>query len=362
MLKPLIGISIMPENEFLQASYSLLEEGLIEAIEWSFDTLLSTSNPEWLDGILNAYSIENKLLGHGVYYSMFDAKWTQRQTLWLQKLKDETNIRKYTHISEHFGFMSNGNYHKGIPLPVSLNKTTLQIGIDRLKRLQDIVQLPVGVENLAFSFSKKDVIKQGEFIDKLVDAVDGFILLDLHNIYCQSHNFDIEIDELINCYPLGKVKEIHVSGGSWQNSIYNLDKKIRRDTHDGNIPKEIFDCLPNILVKCKHTEFIIMERLGNSFKNESDFVDFQSDFKNIKNIVNSTDFENSKKTWGKTSFLNHLPVNNNKLYNEQKKIADCLLNNKVGEIKSLNLQYWDTKSWDNEMINTAIEISKKWAI
>ncbi len=116
--------------------------------------------------------------------------------------------------------MNTENFHQGVPLPVSLHSKTLKIGKDRLYRLQDAVGLPVGIENLAFSFSIEDVKEQGVFLDKLIEDVNGFLILDLHNIYCQACNFEMEMDELILLYPLDKIKEIHLSGGSWQESVY----------------------------------------------------------------------------------------------------------------------------------------------
>ena len=266
MKKISLGVSIMPEKEFLKSTLPLFENGDVDAIEWSFDTIENIEyEPQWMSGLLDAFGKENKLLGHGVYYSLFDAKWTNRQDLWLKRLKEATERHNYTHLTEHFGFMSSENYHKGFPLPLSLNNATLKIGIDRLKRLQDTVKIPVGIENLAFSFSEQDVIEQGEFIAKMIHEVGGFIILDLHNIYCQAHNFDKDLFDIINSYPLDEVKEIHISGGSWQQSIYQKNRKIRRDTHDGAVPKGIFEVLPDVIAKCKNLEFIILERLGNTF-------------------------------------------------------------------------------------------------
>jgi len=183
MKKPQLGISLMTEPAFLEASFPLFAEGEIEILEWSFDTIQSIENePIWLNDLLATYSNENKLIGHGVYYSLFDAHWGERQEIWINKIKKEVEKYKYNHISEHFGFMSSENYHKGVPLPIPLSDDTLNIGIDRLKRLQDAVNLPVGIENLAFSFSKKDVLEQGIFIEKMLDSVNGFLVLDLWNL------------------------------------------------------------------------------------------------------------------------------------------------------------------------------------
>jgi uncharacterized protein len=182
MNKPLLGLSMMAEADFLSAVLPLLQNQFVEVLEWSFDTLDTSEEPEWLSSLLNFYSENNRLIGHGVYYSLFDARWTERQEIWLEKLKQEVRQRKYNHLTEHFGFMNTENFHQGVPLPVSLNSRTLEIGKDRLYRLQEAVDIPVGIENLAFSFSVDDVKEQGEFLNRLVEDTHGFLILD-YTIY-----------------------------------------------------------------------------------------------------------------------------------------------------------------------------------
>lgn len=55
-------------------------------------------------------------------------------------------------------------------------------------------------------------------MDKLVMPFCHFIILDLHNLYCQIHNFNIPFEEILTGYPLNKVREIHISGGSWEDA------------------------------------------------------------------------------------------------------------------------------------------------
>ena len=84
------------------------------------------------------------------------------------------------------------------------------MGCDRLKQLADVAQVPVGLENLALALSQKDVLEQGQFLDALLEPVEGFIVLDVHNLYCQMHNFQLTAQEILQTYPLNRVKEIHI--------------------------------------------------------------------------------------------------------------------------------------------------------
>ena len=75
--------------------------------------------------------------------------------------------------------MTAGDFHRSAPLPVPLTPAALQLGQERLRRLQDAGATQVGLENLAFAFGRQDVADQGRFLDELLQPVDGFLLLDL---------------------------------------------------------------------------------------------------------------------------------------------------------------------------------------
>ncbi|MBE85205.1 MAG: hypothetical protein CME21_21830 [Gemmatimonadetes bacterium] len=188
------------------------------------------------------------------------------------------------HVSEYFGFMDAGDFHQAAPLPVPRNETTLRIGQDRLKTLSEIAGVPVGLENLAFAFGLDDVRGQGEFLDELLEPVDGFLLLDLHNLDCQLRNFDCQAEDLLSSYPLSRVREMHISGGSWSESSVE-SRTIRRDTHDGSVPKEIFDLLETAIGLCPNLEAVILEQLGTALVTEAQQTQFRDDFVRMREIV-----------------------------------------------------------------------------
>jgi uncharacterized protein (UPF0276 family) len=162
-------------------------------------------------------------------------------------------------------------------------------------RLAELAQVPIGLENLAFAFSMRDVEDQGRFLDALLEPVDGFLLLDLHNLYCQVVNFDITFEALLALYPLQRVREVHVSGGSWSEpdalaraglSLAGASGSdpIRRDTHDGPLPEALFTWLPTVLDRCPNVEAVILERMGGTLA-ASDDEPFRRDYMRLKEVV-----------------------------------------------------------------------------
>ncbi|MDF2190157.1 DUF692 family multinuclear iron-containing protein [Paraflavitalea sp. CAU 1676] len=90
-------------------------------------------------------------------------------------------------------------------------------------------------------------------LDQLLEPVNGFIILDLHNLWCQIHNFEIPYEEIVALYPLHCVRDIQISGGSWEQSDVTPDRIIWRDTHDDAVPQEVFRLLALTMGRCAGT-------------------------------------------------------------------------------------------------------------
>jgi uncharacterized protein (UPF0276 family) len=284
--RPWVGLSLMLEADFLRAALPLLEAGEVETLEWSFDVGWSLPRlPDWAEALITDYSRAGRLLGHGVTFSALSGAWTARQQDWIERLQVELQSRQYVHVSEHFGFMTASDFHHSAPLAVPLTESSLRLGQQRLKQLQAAGIAHVGLENLGFAFGRRDIADQGRFLAELLAPVGGFLLLDLHNLYCQSCNFGIPIGELMESYPLALVRELHVSGGSWSQG--RAGDRIRRDTHDGPVPDEVFAAVELALARCPQIVAVIFERLGGTFHTAADETQFRDDFKRLKTLVHT---------------------------------------------------------------------------
>ncbi|WP_377486937.1 multinuclear nonheme iron-dependent oxidase [Pontibacter toksunensis] len=368
----LASIACNLDADILSAAFPLLEEGRVEAIEWSFDTLYWTAQvPYWFTEMLLAYSQQKRLIGHGVYFSLLSGKWTKEQQHWLEQLKQLSSQYSFDHITEHFGFFTGQNFHSGAPLHVPYTSTTLRIGQDRLSRIYDACECPVGLENLAFSYALDEVKQHGEFLEKLVEPVNGFLILDLHNLYCQLHNFSISYDGLIALYPLHRVREIHISGGSWEESALVPAKKIRRDTHDGAVPEEVFQLLELTLPKCPNLKYVVLEQLGSGLKNESSRARFRQDFMKMEALVQKS--RGSLHRQGENQFLplqSLQPgsvIEDDLLHGQQLQLSHILETASSYEeacnllrSSSLAESVWKVEKWEPHMLETAMSIAQKW--
>nr|WP_262904639.1 DUF692 domain-containing protein [Hymenobacter lucidus] len=360
------------DADILSASFPLLEQGRVEALEWSFDALFWAEQvPEWFTDLLRAFADQKRLVGHGVYFSLLSGRWTREQQQWLEQLRELAGRFAFDHITEHFGFFTGQNFHSGAPLPIPYTSAALRLGQDRLRRIQQAAGCPVGLENLAFAYSLDEVQRHGEFLDQLVEPVNGFLILDLHNLFCQLHNFAVPYEELIKLYPLERVREIHISGGSWEKSGQEPGRQVRRDTHDDSVPEEVFELLALTLPRCPNLKYVVLEQLGNALKTEASRTQFRADFGRMETLVG--EFRRRAAPRASQLFLPPQPwlagpvAEDAHLHEQQQQLSRILETAPSFEAarqqlhaSSLAHSAWKIEEWAPHMLETALRIAQKW--
>jgi uncharacterized protein len=289
-MRPKVGVSVLPGDDLRVAQLPLFADGLVEAIEWTLDAEFDETPPRWIDKLLDYYASAGALYGHGVQFSPLSARFEPRQAQWLRQAGRALSRRPYRQVSEHFGFTTVPGLTRGTPLPVPFVPGAVAIGRDRLRALQEVAgDAPVGLENLALALSRDDVLVHGAFLDQLLEPSNGFLLLDLHNLYCQAQNFDVAPDQLVLSMPLERVREVHVSGGSWSTvRTPGGPQPFRRDTHDSAIPDEVFALLAFTVPRCPQLEVVFVERLGGTLSAPLDVVQYHEDYQRIVSIVHGS--------------------------------------------------------------------------
>ncbi len=376
MAKIISSIACNLDRNILAAALPLFKSGETEGIEWSFDALFRPPDlPDWFAELLTEFGRAGRLVGHGVFFSLFSGKWRPEQQEWLDHLRRTAETFQFDHISEHFGFMTGADFHRGAPLPLPFNRQTLRLGQDRLARIQEACQRPVGLENLAFAYSPDEVAQHGAFLDQLLEPVNGFLILDLHNLFCQVRNFNLDFENAIQLQPLDRVREIHVSGGSWEVSEAEPGRKIRRDTHDGAVPQEVFELLKWAIPRCPNLRFVVMEQLGTALRSPASHEQFRTDFLKMKKICAAGNLPKGKpKTPTENDFLPKTkpqqpaqPAEDLQLWAQQQALSGILETAaQPGEAmhrlanSPLAGTDWDIENWQLPMLETALRIAQKW--
>jgi uncharacterized protein (UPF0276 family) len=269
---------------FRVAAMPLFQEGLVDAIEWTIDHecgggFSAHKTPDWAQRLLDAYAEEDSLYGHGVWFSAFSADWQARQDRWLEHVHAEAQRRPYRHVTEHFGYFSAGPIGRNTMLPLPRCDASIAVGIDRIRRISEAVGTTIGLENSAVALSAADCVDQGAFLDDVLGPTDSFLLLDVHNIYTQAYNFGLSAEALLDSYPLDRVTEIHISGGSMAPT--RAGAPVRLDGHDGPVPQGVYPLLARALARCPNVEVVFLERRDHTLPDGDACAHFRTEFRNL---------------------------------------------------------------------------------
>jgi len=281
-----VGLSLMLDDAYRSAVLPLFESGIVDAIEWSFDQSWGArAAPSWVAPLLDLYAQTGRLWGHGVTFSAGSVHGEPRHSQWLEMLAREIELRPLRGVSEHFGFMIANGRNAGAPLPPGFGEGTRDVLVRNLSRLRTVAGVPVGLENLALALDADEPWQQGPLLRDVLDATDGYLVLDLHNLWCQIANYDLDAAKLLATYPLDRVRCMHVAGGRWWDVPGGAGLRFRRDTHDGALPSEVLDLLTLALPRCPALEVVVVERIGDTVVELTDAERLRDDFMAVRDRV-----------------------------------------------------------------------------
>ena len=178
-------------------------------------------------------------------------------------------------FSDHlcFNYVEKTYIHDLIPLPY--NKTTVKHLVNRIKKAQDIFQIPFLIENPSYYMLLDNEMSEADFISEIVEKSDCGLLLDINNVYVNSRNHKYDPIKFLQSVPLERTVQVHIAG--------HLNKgKIIIDTHGEPIINEVYELLKELLKRCS-PKAILLERDFNFPR----FSELLSEIKKIRTIIRS---------------------------------------------------------------------------
>jgi uncharacterized protein len=126
----------------------------------------------------------------------------------------------------------------------------------RVREIQDRYGVPFLLENPAYRLPNAPANPEagGDIgLMRTITQNSGcFQLLDLHNIYCNAINNEVDPLAAIDGMPLNAVVEIHIDGGSCNDGLW-------MDAHDGRVPEAVWELLEYALPRCPLAGGIVFE-------------------------------------------------------------------------------------------------------
>lgn len=127
------------------------------------------------------------------------------------------------------------NAQAGLGLPVVYDDESFAIVRDKLRRLHDVLQIPLLLETGSFFTPVPDMdMSEPQFLNRLYAEEGTSVLLDLHNLYVTGRNGGIAPDDYLAALNPDAVMEIHLGGGDELDGFY-------LDSHSNLTPPAVWD-------------------------------------------------------------------------------------------------------------------------
>ena len=181
-----------------------------------------------------AFTEKVPFVAHGLSLSIgspapLDEKFVQD----VKRFLDEHNIRCY---SDHLSYCSDqGHLYDLMPIPFT--EEAVHYVADRIKRVQDILERKIAIENVSYYAAPGKKMDEINFIQDILDEADCDLLLDVNNIYVNSVNHHYDPINFLQNIPGERVAYCHVAGH------YNEAEDLIVDTHGADVIDPVWDLL-----------------------------------------------------------------------------------------------------------------------
>lgn len=172
------------------------------------------------------------IIMHGVAMSIGTADPLNSE--YMRKLKALKEEVKPAWISDHLCWTGVAHKTSHDLLPVPYTEEALKHITQRIKDVQDFLEMPIALENPSTYLEfKSSEMPEAEFIARMAEDSGCQLLLDVNNVYVTCYNHRLDAKAYIDTLPLNHVVQIHLSGHS------NMGTHII-DTHDDHVVDDVW--------------------------------------------------------------------------------------------------------------------------
>ncbi len=220
-----------------------LRRDLLDELESSFPTeidFMEVAPENWI-GIggklgkrFRNFTEKVPFVTHGLSLSIGSpAPLDESFVLDIKKFLDHHNIRYY---SEHLSYCSDdGHLYDLIPIPFT--EDAIHYVAKRIKRVQEILERKIAVENISYYAAPGKEMEEIQFINAVLEEADCDLLLDVNNIYVNSVNHRYDPIEFLQKLPSDRIAYCHVAGH------FNEAEDLIVDTHGADVIDPVWNIL-----------------------------------------------------------------------------------------------------------------------
>ncbi len=151
----------------------------------------------------------------------------------IKEFMAEHSIRMY---SEHLSACSDdGQLYDLMPIPFT--EDAVQWVADRVRRVQDILQQRIALENVSYYAPTDSAMNELDFTLAVLEEADCDLMLDINNIIVNSINHGYDPHKFMLAMPADRIRYFHIAGH------YVEAEDLRIDTHGAPVDNAAWDLL-----------------------------------------------------------------------------------------------------------------------
>lgn len=151
----------------------------------------------------------------------------------VRDLMTEINAPLY---SEHLSYCAAGGHLYDL-LPIPFTEEAVHYVSDRVNQVQDIIGMPLVLENASYYAQAHTDLSEDEFITAVLEESDCELLLDVNNIYVNSVNHCYDPLVFLQSLPLKRVRYLHIAGH------FDEAEDLKVDTHGADVIDPVWQLL-----------------------------------------------------------------------------------------------------------------------
>jgi uncharacterized protein (UPF0276 family) len=184
--------------------------------------------------LFREYTEQHDFVCHGLSLSIGSP--APLDEAFLHKLKRFLKDHQIRLYSEHLSYCSDDGHLYDL-MPIPFTEEAIQYVAGRIRRVQDILEQPIAMENVSYYAAPGKQMEEIDFLNAVLEEADCQLLLDVNNIYVNGINHHYDAYEFLNAVPKERIAYIHVAGH------YDEAEDLKVDTHGADVIDPVWELL-----------------------------------------------------------------------------------------------------------------------
>jgi uncharacterized protein (UPF0276 family) len=143
-------------------------------------------------------------------------------------------------ISDHLSFTRTSEIEFGHFNPICPNRENVGLIADHVREVVETCGKPLLLENITTSLRVRGSLSETEFLNRVCEAADCGLLLDVTNLFVNSRNHDFDPYSWLHDIDSHRIAQLHVVGYEHSNARWH-------DTHREGIQSDLWELIHTTL-------------------------------------------------------------------------------------------------------------------